>query len=65
MSMAADRQVDWERINRDEAQQEAEFVAALSMSDRLEFGQRLSEQAFELMNAVRASGHVTTRDPRA
>jgi hypothetical protein len=74
MSMAADRhevslqprrRTDWERINREEAQQEAELVAALSISDRLEFGQRLSDQAFELMNAVRASGYVTARDPRA
>lgn len=65
MSMAADRQIDWEQVNSEEARQEAEFVAALSMSDRLEFGQRLSEQAFELMNAVRSSGHVTNRDPRA
>jgi hypothetical protein len=58
------RQGDWEQINREEDRQEAEFAAGLSTSERLEFGQRLSDQAFELMNAVRAGGHVTARDPR-
>jgi hypothetical protein len=59
------RQDDWERINREEAKQEAEFAAGLSTSERLELGQQLSDQAFELMNAVRSGGHGTVRDPRA
>jgi hypothetical protein len=63
-SVQPDRHSDWEQINRDEARQEAEFAARLSTDERLELGQRLSDQAFELMSAVRASGHVTARDPR-
>jgi len=59
------REKEWAQINRSDAEQEAEFAASLSTSDRLELGQRLSDQAFELMNAVRAGGHVTARDPRS
>jgi hypothetical protein len=63
--MAPGNQAAWAEINREEAQQDAEFVARLSISDRLELGQRLSDQAFDLMNAFRSSGHGTARDPRA
>lgn len=56
---------EWARINEEEARQDAEFVARLSIGERLELGQRLSDQAFELMNAFRSSGHGTARDPRA
>ena len=56
---------EWERVNREESRQDAAFAAGLSVGERLELGQRLSDQAFELINAVRASGHATTRDPRA
>lgn len=63
--LAPGNEAEWAEINREEARQDAEFVAQLSISDRLELGQRLSDQAFDLMNAFRASGHGTVRDPRA
>lgn len=56
---------EWARINQEETQQDVEFVTRLSIGERLELGQRLSDQAFELMNAFRSSGHGTLRDPRA
>jgi hypothetical protein len=70
MSMAVVRRqtplaAEWARINQEEARQDAEFAARLSISERLELGQQLSDQAFELLNAFRASGHGTARDPRA
>jgi mannose/cellobiose epimerase-like protein (N-acyl-D-glucosamine 2-epimerase family) len=58
-------EAEWAKINEEEARQEAEFAASLSMADRLEFGQRLCDQAFDLFNAVRAAGHGPIRDPRA
>jgi hypothetical protein len=74
MSMADERsrpliapgnEAEWAEINRTEAEQDAEFAARLSISERLELGQRLSDEAFDLMNAFRSSGHGTARDPRA
>lgn len=74
MSMADERftplfapgsEAAWARINADEGEQEAAFIARLSIGERLELGQRLSDQAFELMNAFRSSGHGAPRDPRA
>ncbi len=62
---ASGNEAEWARINQEETQQDAEFVARLSIGERLELGQRLSDQAFELMNAFRSSGHGTLRDPRA
>ncbi len=58
-------EVEWAQINEEEARQEAESAASLSIPERLEFGQRLCDQAFELVNAVRASGHGPGRDPRS
>jgi hypothetical protein len=63
--MAPGNEAEWAEINRKEAEQDAEAVTRLSISERLELGQRLSDQAFELMNAFRSSGHGTARDPRA
>lgn len=58
-------EAEWARINAVEAQQEVELIARLSIGERLELGQRLSDQAFEVMNAFHSSGHGTSRDPRA
>jgi hypothetical protein len=58
-------EAEWAGINEEETRQDAEFVTRLSIGERLELGQRLSDQAFELMNAFRSSGHGTLRDPRA
>jgi hypothetical protein len=62
---ASGNEAEWTRINEEESQQDVEFVTRLSIGERLELGQRLSDQAFELMNAFRASGHGAIRDPRA
>jgi hypothetical protein len=62
--LAAGNEAEWARINREEEQQEADFVSALSIPERLELGQQLCDQAFEFFNAVRASGNGPQRDPR-
>jgi hypothetical protein len=63
--LAKGNEAEWAQINEEEARQEAEFAASLSLSERLEFGQRLCDQAFGLVNAMRASGHGSGRDPRS
>ena len=63
--VAPGNEAEWAKINREEARQDAEFAASLSIAERLELGQRLCDQAFELFNAVRVSGHGPQRDPRA
>jgi hypothetical protein len=63
--MAPGNEAEWAKINEEEARQEAEFAVSLSIAERLEFGQRLCDQAFDLFNAVRAAGHGPARDPRA
>ena len=63
--LAPGNEEEWARINREEVEQEAEFARNLPLPDRLEFGQRLCDQAFDFYNAIRASGHGPDRDPRA
>lgn len=63
--LAPGNEAEWAEINREEERQEAEFAASLSIPERLEFGQRLCDQAFEFYNAVHPAGHGTQRDPRA
>jgi hypothetical protein len=63
--LAPGNEAEWAQINEEEAREEAEFAAALTIPERLEFGQKLCDQAFSLFNAVRASGHGPRRDPRA
>lgn len=63
--LAAGNEEEWSRINQEEACQDAEFVSTLTVAERLELGQKLCDHAFEFMNAVRASGHGPSRDPRA
>jgi hypothetical protein len=62
---APGNEAEWARINAEEDRQEAEFAWTLSIPERLEFGQKLCDHAFEWFNAVRASGHGPDRDPRA
>lgn len=62
--LAPGNEAEWARINEEEERQEAEFAATLSIPERLAFGQHLCDQAFALLNAVRASGHGPERDPR-
>lgn len=63
--LAPGNEAEWAKINREEEQQEADFARALSVPERLEFGQKLCDQAFSLYNAVHASDHGPRRDPRA
>jgi hypothetical protein len=60
--LAPGNEAEWAKINEEEERQEAEF-ARLSISERLEFGQKLCDQAFKLYNAVHASGQGHRRDP--
>jgi len=50
------RSAEWQRINREEAEHNRRGNAALSMSQRLELGQRLSTQAVELLAAAHRAG---------
>jgi hypothetical protein len=52
---------EWARINAEEAREEAEFAASLSMGERVNLGQRLSQQAVSLLVASVKSGHVPRR----
>jgi hypothetical protein len=63
--LAPGNEAEWARINREEERQDAEFAVSLSSPERLEFGQRLCDQAFEFFNAVRTGGHGYQGDPRA
>lgn len=58
-------EAEWERINREEEREEVEFARSLAIGERLEFGQRLCDQAFDLYNAIHAGKHGHRRDPRA
>jgi hypothetical protein len=63
--LAPGNEAEWARINAEEEREEAQFAASLSIPERLEFGQKLCDHAFDFYNAVRASGHGPQRDPRA
>jgi hypothetical protein len=63
--LASGNEAEWATINREEERQEVEFAQSLSIPERLEFGQKLCDQAFAFYNAVHVSGHEPKRDPRA
>lgn len=48
-------------INEEEAREEAEFVASLSMGERVSLGQHLSQQAVSLLVASVKAGHAPRR----
>jgi hypothetical protein len=58
-------QADWALVNAEEERQEAELAATLSVPERLEFGQKLCDQAFALYNTVHAGAGDPQRDPRS
>ena len=62
--LAPGNEEEWARINQEKLEEEAAFAASLSLSERLEFGQRLCDQAFEIFNTLRDSGYIPDRDPR-
>jgi hypothetical protein len=51
----------WAHINDEEARQEAEFAASLSMAERVAYGQKLSQQAVSLLVSSVRAGHVPRR----
>jgi hypothetical protein len=52
---------EWAQINREEAEQLRASNMALTPAQRLEVGQRLSQQAVALLAASIRSGHVPRR----
>jgi hypothetical protein len=63
--LAPGNEAEWAVINREEEREEAEFAQGLSISERLEFGQKLCDHAFDFYNAVHAGDDGPGRDPRA
>ena len=62
--LAPGNEAEWAEINREEERQEAEFATSLSIPERLEFGQKLCDQAFDFYNAVHVGDDGLRRDPR-
>jgi hypothetical protein len=62
--LAPGNEAEWAEINREEERQEAELAASLSTPERLEFGQKLCDQAFDFYNAVHTGADGPQRDPR-
>jgi hypothetical protein len=59
--LAPGNEVEWARINEEEAREEAEFAASLSMEERVTLGQTLSQQGVSLLVASVKAGHVPRR----
>lgn len=59
--LAPGNEAEWARINEEEARHEAEFVASLSMDERVTFGQKLSQQAVSLLVSSVEAGHAPSR----
>jgi hypothetical protein len=59
--LAPGNDAEWARINREEAEQLRASNLALTPSQRLELGQRLSQQAVSLLVASVKAGHAPRR----
>jgi hypothetical protein len=59
--LAVGNEAEWAQINEEEARQEAEFAASLSMAERVAYGQKLSQQAVSLLVASVKAGHAPRR----
>ncbi len=58
---AVGSEAEWARINAEEDRQEAEFARALSLSERVAYGQKLSQQGVSLLVASVKAGHAPRR----
>jgi hypothetical protein len=54
-------EAQWEQINREEEEQERAISMALSPTQRVEQGQKLSQQAVSLLAASIRAGHAPAR----
>ncbi len=54
-------EAEWEQINRQEEEQERAINMALSPTQRVERGQKLSQQAVSLLAASIRAGHAPAR----
>lgn len=59
--LAPGNEAEWAKINREEERQDAEFAAALSIPERVAFGQKLSQQGVSLLVASVKAGHAPRR----
>jgi hypothetical protein len=59
--LAAGNTAEWARINHEEAEQTRASNLALTPVQRLELGQRLSQQAVSLLVASVKAGHAPRR----
>lgn len=59
--LAPGNEAEWAKINEEEARQEAEFAASLSMSERVAYGQRLAQQGVSLLVASVKAGNAPRR----
>jgi hypothetical protein len=63
--LATGNEAEWALINRDEAEHHRATSMALSPVQRLELGQRLSQQAVSLLTASIRAGHAPSRALRS
>jgi hypothetical protein len=54
-------EAEWEQINREEEEHERAISMALSPAQRVEQGQKLSQQAVSLLAASIRAGHAPAR----
>jgi hypothetical protein len=59
--LAPGNEAEWARINEAEDREEAEFAAKLSISERLEFGQKLAQQGVAILAGSIRAGNVPSR----
>lgn len=59
--LAPGNEAEWARINEASDREEAEFARRLSISERLEFGQKLAQQGVSILAASIRGGHVPPR----
>jgi len=62
--LAPVNEAEWARINEEEVRQEAEFAAGLTVPERLEFGQRLCDQAVEPAGGREGADPLAQEDDR-